>query len=182
MHKYSQPPIIIFVRERVDTESLANFLTKSGFNATTLHGSKTQEQREKALKSLKDGVNDILVCTNVAARGLDVEGVAHVINYHAPASIVDYIHRIGRTGRAGKKGMATTFLTNADDGILYDLRKFMQDNDQHIPNELANHPAARFKGGFAAIGEGGVPEGGAAGGGPSKGKTVPTSTQNRNHM
>jgi hypothetical protein len=80
--------------------------------------------------------------------------------------------------------MATTFLTSGDDGLLFDLRKFMQDNDQHIPNELANHPAARFKGGFAAIGEGGVPEGaGPAAGGPAKGsKTVPTSTQNRNHV
>ncbi len=87
----------------------------------------------------------------MAARGLDVEGVSHVINYHAPANIVDYTHRIGRTGRAGRKGMATTFITSADDALLFDLKKFMQDNDQIIPNELANHPAARFKGGFAAI-------------------------------
>lgn len=80
-----------------------------------------------------------------------MEGVSHVINYHCPANIVDYTHRIGRTGRAGRKGMATTFLTNADDGILYDLKKFMQDNDQVIPPELANHPAARFKGGIASL-------------------------------
>jgi ATP-dependent RNA helicase DDX23/PRP28 len=129
LHKYPAPPIIIFVRERVDTETIANYLNKCGFNAVTLHGSKTQEQREKALKSLKDGVNDILVCTNVAARGLDIEGVNHVINYHAPSNIVDYTHRIGRTGRAGRKGMATTFLTSADEGLLYDLKRFMQDND-----------------------------------------------------
>ena len=120
---------MIFVRERSDTETLATFLGKVGYNAATLHGSKTQDQREKALKSLKDGVNDILVCTNVAARGIDIEGVAHVINYHAPANIVDYIHRIGRTGRAGRKGMATTFLTNSDEPIFYDLKKFLQDND-----------------------------------------------------
>lgn len=81
-----------------------------------------------------------------------MEGVSHVINFHGPNNITDYTHRIGRTGRAGRKGMATTFLTNADEGLLYDLKKFMQDNDQHIPPELANHPAARFKGGFAAIG------------------------------
>lgn len=61
---------------------------------------------------MKDGQNDILVCTNVAARGLDIEGVTHVINFGAPFTIVDYIHRIGRTGRAGRKGRATTFLTN----------------------------------------------------------------------
>lgn len=67
-----------------------------------------------------------MVATNVASRGIDVEGVSHVINYHAPANIVDYIHRIGRTGRADKKGMATTFLMNGvDDGLLFDLKKFL---------------------------------------------------------
>lgn len=73
------------------------------------------------------------MCTNVAARGLDIDDVAHVINYHAPGNIVDYIHRIGRTGRAGNKGLATTFLTNADEALFYDLKKFMQENDQYIP-------------------------------------------------
>lgn len=61
---------------------------------------------------VKDGKTDILVCTNVAARGIDIEGVNHVINYQAPNNIVDYIHRIGRTGRAGRKGMATTLVSN----------------------------------------------------------------------
>lgn len=105
------------------------------------------------------------MCTNVAARGLDIEGVAHVINYHAPSNIVDYIHRIGRTGRAGNKGMASTLLTGADEAIFYDLKKFLQDNDQHVPNELANHQASKFRGGEMATG-----------GGSSK-KIVPTSTQ-----
>ena len=120
---------MIFVNKREDTEILSTFLTKVGFNVTTLHGSKTQEQREKALYSLKKGQVNILVCTNVAARGLDIDDVAHVINYHAPNNIVDYIHRIGRTGRAGNKGMATTFLTMSDEPIFNDLRKFLQDND-----------------------------------------------------
>lgn len=74
---------------------------------------------------MKDRTIDILVCTNVAARGIDVEGVNHVINYHAPGTIVDYVHRIGRTGRAGLKGRATTFLTNADEAIFYDLKKML---------------------------------------------------------
>jgi superfamily II DNA/RNA helicase len=70
------------------------------------------------------------VCTNVAARGIDIDGVAHVINYSAPSSIVDYVHRIGRTGRAGKKGMASTFINMEKDAdILYDLKKHLQDND-----------------------------------------------------
>lgn len=75
-----------------------------------LHGSKTQEMREAALDSFRDGKVDIIVCTNVAARGIDIDNVAHVINYDAPNSLVDYVHRIGRTGRAGKKGMATTLI------------------------------------------------------------------------
>ena len=72
----------------------------------------------------------MLVCTNVAARGIDIDGVAHVINYSAPDSIVNYVHRIGRTGRAGKKGMATTFINlEKDEAILYDLKKHLQGND-----------------------------------------------------
>ena len=71
----------------------------------------------------------MIVCTNVAARGIDIDSVQHVINYDAPSSIVDYIHRIGRTGRAGKSGMATTFLTPGDKPIFNDLRKYLQDND-----------------------------------------------------
>ena len=150
---------MIFVRERSDTEHLSSYLTKAGYSVAALHGSKTQEQREKALNQLRGGKINILVCTNVAARGIDVEDVALVVNYHAPANIVDYIHRIGRTGRAGKKGLAITFLSNADEALLFDLRKFLQENDQPVPNELANHPAARFRTGEALLS-----------------KTVPTST------
>ena len=116
---------MIFVKERTDTEHLSGFLTKAGYSVAALHGSKTQDQREKALNQLRDGKIDILVCTNVAARGIDIDNVAHVINYHAPGNIVDYIHRIGRTGRAGRKGMATTFLTTSDEGLFYDLKKFL---------------------------------------------------------
>ena len=86
---------------------------------------------------MRDGRVDIIVCTNVAARGIDIDSVSHVINYDAPNSIIDYIHRIGRTGRAGKRGMATTLLTPADEPIFNDLRKYLQDNNQKIPNELA---------------------------------------------
>jgi ATP-dependent RNA helicase DDX23/PRP28 len=77
------------------------------------------------LESFRDGKIDVLVCTNVAARGIDIDSVAHVINYDAPNSIVDYIHRIGRTGRAGKKGMATTFLQKDDQPIFADLKKYL---------------------------------------------------------
>ena len=89
------------------------------------------------MNAITNGSADILVCTNVAARGIDVDGVAHVINFTSPTSIVDYIHRIGRTGRAGKKGMASTIINmEKDEAILSDLKKHLTDNDQTLPNEL----------------------------------------------
>lgn len=137
---------MVFVNQKVDTEVLQAFLGKEhGHRCVALHGSKAQDRREAALESVRDGRVDILVCTNVAARGIDIDSVAHVINYDAPNTIVDYIHRIGRTGRAGKQGMATTLLTPEDEGLFYDLRKYLAENDQNIPQDLANHPAARFK-------------------------------------
>ncbi len=85
------------------------------------------------------------MCTNLGSRGLDVEGVTHVINYDAPGSISDYTHRIGRTGRAGKKGIATTFLTNADEALFYDLRNYLMESGQAVPTELNNNPVAFVK-------------------------------------
>lgn len=133
----------------MDTELLQNYIRNElGHRCVALHGSKSQDRREAALASLREGKVDILVCTNVAARGIDIDSVAHVINYHAPFTIVDYIHRIGRTGRAGKHGMATTLLTPEDEAIFYDLRKYLQENDQAVPSELANHVMARTRGGI----------------------------------
>jgi ATP-dependent RNA helicase DDX23/PRP28 len=115
---------------KVDTEILQAYISKDlNMKCAALHGSKTQEKREEALNSLRDGKVDIIVCTNVAARGIDIESVAHVINFDAPNTLVDYVHRIGRTGRAGKKGMATTLLQESDSHIFYDLRKYMEEND-----------------------------------------------------
>lgn len=130
LDRYRQPPIIIFVNHKAETENLEKFINKELLlRAVSLHGSKSQDKREAALDSLRDGRVDIIVCTNVAARGIDIDSVSHVINYDAPNTIVDYIHRIGRTGRAGKRGMATTLLTPADEAIFNDLRKYLQDND-----------------------------------------------------
>jgi probable ATP-dependent RNA helicase DDX4 len=81
-----------------------------------------------------------LVCTSVAARGIDIDNVAHVINYHAPDKFVDYIHRTGRTGRAGNKGTATTFIDMVkDENILYDLKKHLTDHQQIVPSEMEHH-------------------------------------------
>jgi ATP-dependent RNA helicase DDX23/PRP28 len=139
---------MIFVNQKKAADLLCKSLEKSGYKAATLHGGKSQESREKALNGFKEGKYEILVCTNLAARGIDVEGVTLVINFDAPKGIEDYNHRIGRTGRAGKKGIAITFLTNSDEEIFYDLKEYLEINEQHVPPELANHPASKIKPGL----------------------------------
>ncbi|ROT67102.1 putative ATP-dependent RNA helicase DDX23, partial [Penaeus vannamei] len=100
------PPVLIFVNQKKGADVLARGLEKLGYNATTLHGGKGQEQREHALANLKSGAKDILVATDVAGRGIDIKDVSLVINYDMAKNIEDYTHRIGRTGRAGKHGKA----------------------------------------------------------------------------
>jgi superfamily II DNA/RNA helicase len=85
-------------------------VTDEGFKVASIHGNKSQPQRQHALKQFKDEKVQIMVATDVAARGLDIPNVTHVINYELPSTYDDYVHRIGRTGRAGKKGIALTFV------------------------------------------------------------------------
>ncbi|CAG8790088.1 35046_t:CDS:10, partial [Gigaspora margarita] len=140
------PPIIIFVNQKKGCDVLARALNKLGYRATTLHGGKTQEQRESALAHLKNGTMDILVATDVAGRGIDVKNVSLVINYDMAKTIEDYTHRIGRTGRAGKSGVAITFLSNADADVMYDLKQMMLKSPiSRVPPELASHPNAMAK-------------------------------------
>ena len=102
--------VLIFGRTKHGVEKLAKTLVDRGFRAESIHGNKTQHKRQKALTLFKQDHVTILVATDVAARGLDISGVSHVINYELPATHEDYIHRIGRTGRAGKQGTALTFI------------------------------------------------------------------------
>lgn len=102
--------ILIFTRTKRGAEKLSNLLFKMGFKAQSIHGDKSHYQRQKALQSFKNNQVEILVATDVAARGLDIPNVSHVINFDLPASYEDYVHRIGRTGRAGKNGTALTFI------------------------------------------------------------------------
>lgn len=102
--------VVIFGRTKHGVEKLANVLKDRGFKAESIHGDKNQSARQRALKTFKDGKTQVLVATDVAARGLDISGVSHVINFDLPATYEDYVHRIGRTGRAGKKGKAFTFI------------------------------------------------------------------------
>jgi len=102
--------VLIFGRTKHGVERLAKELKTLGFKAESIHGNKTQGQRQKALSLFKESHANILVATDVAARGLDIAGVSYVINFEVPGTYDDYVHRIGRTGRAGKKGKALTFI------------------------------------------------------------------------
>jgi superfamily II DNA/RNA helicase len=102
--------VLIFSRTKHGAEKLSVILSKNGFKAQSIHGDKSHAKRQKALKLFKENYVEILVATDVAARGLDIPDVSHVINFDVPATYEDYIHRIGRTGRAGKAGTALTFV------------------------------------------------------------------------
>jgi superfamily II DNA/RNA helicase len=102
--------VLIFGEMKFSVQKLADELTKLGFPAVAIHGNKSQPQRQRALDSFKAGKVNILVATDVAARGLDIPNVSHVINFDQPHTHEDYVHRIGRTGRAGKPGQAYTFV------------------------------------------------------------------------
>ncbi|MBC7575986.1 MAG: DEAD/DEAH box helicase [Tardiphaga sp.] len=110
--------MIIFARTKLGTEELATRLQARGFAATAINGDMQQTQRERTIAQLKDGKIDILVATDVAARGLDVERISHVINYDVPSDPESYTHRIGRTGRAGRSGEAILFITPREQGLL----------------------------------------------------------------
>lgn len=102
--------VLIFGRTKWGIQKLTSELITRGFKAAAIHGNKTQNQRQRALRQFKTNEIQVLLATDVASRGLDIEDVTHVINYDMPASMDDYIHRIGRTGRANKKGVALTFV------------------------------------------------------------------------
>ncbi|KAF9879273.1 pre-mRNA-splicing ATP-dependent RNA helicase PRP28 [Colletotrichum karsti] len=140
------PPIIVFVNIKRNCDAVARDVKQMGYSAVTLHGSKTQEQREAALASVRNGQTDVLVATDLAGRGIDVPDVSLVINFNMATSIESYTHRIGRTGRAGKSGVAITFLGNEDADLLYDLKQMLSKSSiSRVPEELRRHEAAQSK-------------------------------------
>ncbi|KAJ3322154.1 mRNA splicing protein prp28 [Gonapodya sp. JEL0774] len=148
-----EPPIIVFVNQKRSVDLIARALEKQGFNVATLHGGKTQENRELSLRELKTGVKDILVATDVAGRGIDIKDVSLVVNYDMAKNIEDYTHRIGRTGRAGKSGIAITFVNpTADAAVMYDLKQtIMKSSISKCPPELAKHENAQQKPGAGGV-------------------------------
>ena len=115
--------IIVFCRTKQETEEVAEKLSDRGFNAAAINGDIAQNQRERTVDQLKDGRLDILVATDVAARGLDVERITHVINYDIPRDTESYVHRIGRTGRAGRSGEAILFVTPRERRMLRSIER-----------------------------------------------------------
>ena len=102
--------VLVFGRTKWGMEKLSKVLMERGFKTTSIHGNKTQNQRQRALNKFKRGEVKVLLATDVAQRGLDIDDVTHVINYDLPETKEDYIHRIGRTGRADKSGVAITLM------------------------------------------------------------------------
>ncbi len=112
---------IVFCRTRTEVDELTETLSARGYQAEALHGGLSQEQRDRVLRRFRDGTSEILVATDVAARGLDIEHVSHVFNYDVPSSADSYVHRIGRTGRAGREGVAITLAETREHRLLRNI-------------------------------------------------------------
>ncbi|KAF4338357.1 pre-mRNA-splicing ATP-dependent RNA helicase PRP28 [Fusarium beomiforme] len=148
------PPIIVFVNIKRNCDAVARDIKQMGWTVATLHGSKTQEQREASLQSVRNGTTQVLVATDLAGRGIDVPDVSLVVNFNMASKIDSYTHRIGRTGRAGKSGVAITFLGPEDTDVMYDLKQILSKSSiSKVPEELKRHEAAQSK---PVRGDGGV--------------------------
>jgi ATP-dependent RNA helicase DDX3X len=165
----SDPPgglTLVFVETKRMADMLSDFLMSNRLPATSIHGDRSQREREMALQTFRTGRTPILVATAVAARGLDIPNVTHVINYDLPSDIDDYVHRIGRTGRAGNTGVSTAFFNRGNKNIVRDLLELLREANQEIPAWLESvvHETtfgSSFRGGR---GRGGGGSSGGAGG------------------
>ena len=127
--------MLVFCSTKKGCETICRTLRRD-FACAAIHGDKEQREREKALADFRAGVSPVLVATDVAARGLDIPEVRVVVNYEFPPKIEDYIHRIGRTGRAGAKGVALSFFTAADAKLAGPVVKVLKEAKQKVPPEL----------------------------------------------
>ncbi|KAH9840053.1 ATP-dependent RNA helicase ded-1 [Rhodofomes roseus] len=124
---------LVFVETKRMADMLSDFLLANHLPATSIHGDRTQREREMALQTFRSGRTPVLVATAVAARGLDIPNVTHVVNYDLPSDIDDYVHRIGRTGRAGNTGVATAFFNRGNKNIVRDMLELLREANQEIP-------------------------------------------------
>lgn len=139
---------LVFVETKKGADALEEFLYRHGYPVTSIHGDRSQREREDALRVFRSGQCPILVATAVAARGLDIPHVKHVINFDLPSDIEEYVHRIGRTGRMGNLGLATSFFNDKNRNMVRDLVELLQEAKQELPKWLeAIASEARFGGG-----------------------------------
>ncbi|XP_036159948.1 ATP-dependent RNA helicase DDX3X isoform X3 [Myotis myotis] len=155
---------LVFVETKKGADSLEDFLYHEGYACTSIHGDRSQRDREEALHQFRSGKSPILVATAVAARGLDISNVKHVINFDLPSDIEEYVHRIGRTGRVGNLGLATSFFNERNINITKDLLDLLVEAKQEVPSWLESmayehhykgssrgrSKSSRFSGGFGA--------------------------------
>ncbi|KAJ1922934.1 ATP-dependent RNA helicase ded1, partial [Tieghemiomyces parasiticus] len=146
-HEAEKGLTLIFVETKRMADALSDFLLHQNLPATAIHGDRTQRDRERALDSFRSGRTPVMVATAVAARGLDIPNVTHVINYDLPSDIDDYVHRIGRTGRAGNMGIATSFFNRGNKNIVRGLLTLLKEANQEIPQWL--NVVARESSGFS---------------------------------
>ena len=133
IQKYDWSQVLVFTRTKFGANNVADFLTKNGVKAMALHGNKSQTARTQALAGFKSGDIRALVATDIAARGIDIEDLPHVVNFEIPNVSEDYVHRIGRTGRAGASGEAVSLVCLDEEGFMMDIERFTK---QEIPVQL----------------------------------------------
>ncbi|KAL3764349.1 hypothetical protein ACHAW5_010485 [Stephanodiscus triporus] len=149
------PPVVIFCEKKGDVDDIHEYLLLKGVEAVSIHGGKDQEERNEAIALYKAGKKDVLVATDIAAKGLDFADIQHVVNFDMPTEIENYVHRIGRTGRCGKTGVATTFINKScEETTLLDLKHLLKEAHQRIPpvlmimdDPLENYGAGADEGG-----------------------------------
>lgn len=134
--------VLVFARTQHRTDRVARYLSSYGLNVHRIHGGRSQGQRNTALRAFKTGESRILIATDIAARGIDVAHIAHVINYDLPQSPEDYVHRIGRTGRAGATGKAVSFVTPEDRDNWKQILKLLQKSGSKLPSPRENASVA----------------------------------------
>eukprot|EP00796_Vickermania_ingenoplastis_P013371 gene13371-9199_t len=132
LNEYQNKHVLVFVEKKRDADTLERHINRAGHTVTSIHGDRGQRDREQALGSFKSGLCNILVATDVASRGLDIPNVALVIQYDLPSNIDDYVHRIGRTGRAGKQGTAIAFFNDKNRNVVDDLIPLLKETNQVV--------------------------------------------------
>ena len=140
MLRQEQGTFLVFARTRRGVERLSKNLSRGGVTATAIHGDRSQNQRNRALQGFQQGEYRVLVATDVAARGIHVEGISHVVNYDLPQVPEDFIHRVGRTGRAGARGTASTFATRSERADIAHIERAL---DTRLQRRQVSHDDAR---------------------------------------